>query len=154
MDGCSLSVALRRMAVERGLCAEWTDAWRDDATVDDLLDKYVRGFDFTKGGEWPPLDFVREHFRAEDLERHGIYVDANVDGLVLSSGTYILLGSCHGSLSVSPFCVCDVYMCHDTDVLVSCGDFSKVWVTLHGDARADVVEGDMSFVRVRERRFS
>lgn len=41
-----LSIELRKMAREQGLCDQWFGEWKDDSDSTTLFDKYKRGIDF------------------------------------------------------------------------------------------------------------
>ena len=71
MTGKDLSVMLREMARSQKtpLCDEWYGKWQDNTDVDELLDKFVSGFDFCVENDYPPLDFIRDNFTKEDLHR-------------------------------------------------------------------------------------
>ena len=134
-----LSIELRSMARDNGLCDLWYSKWRDNTDVDKLLDMYVRGFDFCTEHDYPPLDFIRENFRLEDLHRHHIYLDESVAISKGSSDTYIFLGDCTGEIRFSGFAVSNVYIRHDSNINVICDGYSKVFVSLYEDSDCNIV---------------
>lgn len=138
MTDRELNIALREMARSTGLCDDWYRGWSDDSTIDECLERYVRGIDFAIKYDWPPLDFCRSHFRKEDLHRHHIYIDEEVeiDG---GSGYYVFLGHCRGRLKIDGMYATTVYVRHDSDIDVLSANGAKVFVSYyeHGDGKCD-----------------
>ena len=62
MTDKELNITLREMARMQGLCDQWFSEWGDDDTLDDCLERYIRGFDFVQERDWPSLEFIRKHF--------------------------------------------------------------------------------------------
>lgn len=141
MTDKELNIKLREMAKETGLCDEWYERWTDDDTIDDNLLRYIKGFDFALKYDWPPLDFIRENFRLEDLHRHNIFLDEEVMLNDSENGYYIFLGKCNGSLWVSGFKAVTVYIRHECDVEVQAFDGARVsafyYEHSHGLCRSD-----------------
>lgn len=128
-----LSVVLRELARGQkvGLCNEWYSEWEDDTPIDTLLDKYVNGLDFCIENDYPSLDFIREHFDMEDLHRHHIYLDEDVDISDAGHGTWIFLGHCTGSISFKHFAAASVYVRHTSVLDVHSTDYTVVYVSAY-----------------------
>lgn len=154
MNGKELSIALRELACSQPtpLCAEWTKAWKDDSSIDELLDKYVRGFDFCVKNDYPSLDFCRKHFKKEDLHRHHIYLDEEVNIDEAWNGTYIFLGQCTGRISFDGYAAGMVYLRHSSRVDVASEDLARVFVTMYDDSDCEVQQTYGSRVQLYDRR--
>jgi len=144
-----LSVVLRELACGQAtpLCKEWTEAWSDDTDIDELLDKYVRGFDFAVKNDFPPLDFCRRNFDKDDLHRHHIYIDEEVDLEAVESGYYVFLGTCKGRLVVKDLKAVTVYVRHDSRIDVSAFDGAKVFVTYYDHSSGGCVSDGWSKIK-------
>lgn len=151
MTDRELNIALREMAREKGLCDEWYGEWKDTDTVDMCLDRFVRGFDFVQSNDYPPLGFIRENFRKDDLHRHHIYLDEEVDIEAPESGYYIFLGSCTGRLIVKGFLAVTVYLRHNSDILVSSEDGARVFVTAYDYSTAICQDKDFGTLHFIDR---
>ena len=127
------------------LCDKWYGEWSDDSTIDECLERYVKGFDFCVKNDWPPLDFIRRNFRREDLHRHHIYLDEEVriDG---GNGYYIFLGDCKGEINFFGLYAATVYVMHGSNILVRGGEGAKVFVSLYG---GDVMCIDDGWAKVK-----
>lgn len=140
MEGKELSVTLREMAREQKepLCDKWYGEWEDDSDIDSLLDKYVDGIDFTITNDYPPLDFIRKNFKKEDLHRHNIYIDEEVNLVESNSGVWVLLGKCTGRITFDGWAVANVYVRHESVVRVDAEDLSRVFVNVCDKAEVDM----------------
>lgn len=151
MTDRELNIALREMARAQGLCDEWYGAWSDDSTIDECLDRYVKGFDFAREHDYPPLDFIRKHFNKESLHRNGIYLDEEVD-VEGRHGYYIFLGDCKGRITFDGFYAATVYVCHDSEVDVMAANGAKVFVTYHDKSRGRTESDAWSKIKVYDRK--
>ena len=125
-----LNIVLREMAREKGLCDDWYGQWGDDSSIDECLDRYVRGFDFAVKNDYPSLEFCRANFDREDLHRHNIYIDEDID-LLVHNGYYVLLGACRASVIAEGPVAVTVYCRHDSDVEVVASGGARVFVTCY-----------------------
>jgi hypothetical protein len=62
-----LSIELRNMAREAGLCDQWFGEWNDDSDNTTLFDKYKRGIDFCIEHGYPTNEFIKSHWDKEML---------------------------------------------------------------------------------------
>ena len=140
MTDRELNIALREMARANGLCDTWYAEWSDDSTIDECLDRYVRGFDFAQEKDYPPLDFIRKHFDKETLHRHNIYLDEEVI-VMPDSGYWVFLGKCKARVRPYGYVAVSVYARHESEVDVEAVMGAKVFVTYydkaHGECWAD-----------------
>ncbi len=147
MTDRELNIVLREMARTEGLCKERYSRWPDDGTIDECLDRYVRGFDFACRHDYPPLAFIRKHFRIDDLHRHHIYIDEPIDMEASENGFYIFLGSCRGRLAVADLKAVTVYVRHDCIIDVSAADGAKVFVSYYDRSSGDCASDGYSVIR-------
>lgn len=143
MNERDLNILLREMARTAGLCDKWYEEWEDDDSVDKCLDRYVRGFDFCVKNDFPNLSFIRKYFIKDELHRHGIYLDEDLD-ISVGHGTFILLGSCAGNIHVDNFAATTLYLRHDSKVHIDYEPFSQVFITLYDNSDCDVMRDKYS----------
>lgn len=146
-----LSETLKDMGRAIGMCDKFYDRWIDGMDIDTMLDFYVQGLDFCIEKDFPPLDFIRRNFSMEDLHRHHIYLDENVN-LEGESGTYIFLGHCTGRVHFGDFCISGVYIRHSSDLKLLSDGFSRVFVSLYEDGGCDAVAQDSFNLHIYDRR--
>lgn len=128
MTDRELNITLREMARMQGLCDQWYSEWKDDDTLDDCLERYIRGFDFVQERDWPPLEFIRKHFDKELLHRYHIYIDEEVNIDNAQNGFYVFLGNCTGYISAAGFCAATIYLRHNSNIRVSAVGAARVFL--------------------------
>lgn len=128
-----LSEQLKREAISLGLCREWQGEWKDGTDRHALLEKYKRGIDFCIANDWPDKDFVKEHF-GDIIHEHGIYVDEEV-AIDDAKGRIILLGKCKGYVVSRGWSVSDIYIFHDSELLLESLESAKMFLNVSEDAR-------------------
>ena len=136
-----LNIALREMAREQGLCDEWYGQWPDDDTIDNCLERYIRGFDFVVKNNYPPLDFCRKYFDKEVLHRHNIYLDEEVAITDANNGYYVFLGNCKAELWATGYKAVSIYCRHNSVVNVKAFDGASVMVRYY-DASHGICNSD------------
>lgn len=128
MTDRELNIALREMARNIGACEPVVSQWQDDDTVDMLLDRYIRTFDFALNKDFPDVEFIRKNFRKEDLHRHNIYLDDEVQIADAENGYYVFLGKCKGEIWVNGFKAVTIFVRHESEIYVGAFDGSRVQV--------------------------
>lgn len=134
MTGEELNNALKNMAVKNGLCEKWTNEWRDSFRIEEWLDMYVRGQDFCIKHDYPPVAFIKENFKREDLHKHRIFIDEEVMMNDAQHGFYIFLGHCTGSITFDDFAAATLYVRHTSDITVTAKGAARVFVSIHEKA--------------------
>ena len=152
MTDKELNITLREMARKAGLCDKWYEEWKDDDSIDVCLDRYVKGFDFAVKNDYPPLDFIRDNFRKEDLHRHNIYLDEEVEIKGARSGYYVFLGKCTGSIETHGFNVVSCYLRHDSNVDVSSLGSARVFVTYYDRSGGSTYKDEWGRIKSYDRR--
>ena len=139
------------MARSKGLCDEWYGQWSDDDTIDMCLERAIKGFDFVQKFDYPPLDFCRKNFKKDDLNRHNIYLDQEIDLSYVDSGYYVFLGNSKANVRVDGFKAVTVYCRHDSEVNVSAFDGARVFVTYYDSSHGECSNDRWSHVRRYDR---
>lgn len=137
MDIELLNRAMRAEARELGLCDEWYGQWSDDADIDELLNKYVRGIDFVIGKGFPEDDILLRYAGKDKLREHGIYLDSDIDEQV-GSGVYVIGVGCTVKLKVDGFSVVTVYVRGNAQVDLQISENGKAFVEMYDDARLKI----------------
>ena len=136
MTDKELSIVLRELACSQPtpLCEKWTEEWKDETDIDELADKFIRGFDFCVKNNYPPLDFIRKNVKKEDLHRHNIFIDEEVQIADAENGYYVFLGRCTGTLWVNGLKAVTVYVRHDSVINVEAYDGARVQVRYYDNS--------------------
>lgn len=136
MTDKELSIVLRELACSQPtpLCEKWTEEWKDETDIDELADKFIRGFDFCQKNNYPPLDFIRKNVKKEDLHRHNIFIDEEVQIADAENGYYVFLGKCTGTLWANGLKAVTVYVRHDSVINVEAFDGARVQVRYYDNS--------------------
>lgn len=136
MTDKELSIVLRELACSQPtpLCEKWTEEWKDETDIDELADKFIRGFDFCVKNNYPPLDFIRKNVKKEDLHRHNIFIDEEVQIADAENGYYVFLGRCTGTLWVNGLKAVTVLVRHDSVINVEAYDGARVQVRYYDNS--------------------
>lgn len=149
----NLSDILKREALERNLCAKWTEEWADNSDRQALIDKFKKGIDFIlKNKDWPSTGFIKANFDRDLLHNNLVFVDEHIDIKDARSGIYVINGECSGTLWFSSWAAATVYVRHNSKITVIADDFAKVFVRLYDDADVDSVKLESAVVKVYDRR--
>lgn len=144
MTDKELSISLREIGRAKGMCDKFYNEWKDNDDIDTIIDRFVPGQDFCVKEDYPSLDFVCKHFRIEDLHRHNIYLNEEVDINTDSSGYYVFLGNCSGRLTATGFVSVRVYVRHESNMNLMALDGARIIATFYEDSSANGVSDEYS----------
>lgn len=130
----NVSEDLKQKAVKLGLCDEWTSDWKQP-DLDSLCEMFVSGQDFCIKHEYPSNEYIKQHF-GEVAANHGIYVDAEVE--LNNPDVAILLGSTKANITLSGFVSRDIYVRHDSELMVIVKDSAKAFIRVFNNAKVTV----------------
>ena len=134
----NLSVELRNMAREQGLCDKWFGEWKDDSDNSTLFDKYKRGIDFCISKNYHSLEFMRSHWNKDELEKNGIFLDSENSECKGIKGTFIVNGDSNVNFQYDLFSSADIYVRHDSKIKVNAEGESRIMVNLYDYAEVEV----------------
>ncbi len=152
MTDKELNISLREMARMQGLCDQWYSEWGDNDSLDDCLDRYIRGFDFVQERDWPPLEFIRKHFDKELLHKHHIYLDEKVAINHAESGFYVFLGDCTGYIHADGYCAATIYLKHNSNIKVTVADAARLFLHYFDKSSGVVKEIGCGRIRCYDKR--
>lgn len=136
-----LNSKLRKDAIKAGLCEQWQGEWKEDWDRQTMIEKYIKGLDFSIVNKWITNRFIRENFTREELHANNLYVDDEFD-LVGDSGIYVFQGESEGSISFRSYKVATLHIRHSSSVKISAEGFAKLFVHMYEDASADISQTD------------
>lgn len=144
----NLSLELKEMARNNGLCDKWFGEWVDESDDATLFDKYRRGIDFSIERDWISNEFIKSHWDKEVLQSNNIFVDDKDMELENTKGTVIINGDCDLTFNYSLFTVSDIYARHNSIVRVMAKDHARIMVNLYDNASVKIDCDDMAKVYV------
>lgn len=137
MENNILSRQLRSEADSLGLCDEWHNAWRDDSTQQELINKYLRGIDFCLRHHWPSNGFIKAHFDLALLRKNNILVDDKRS--LLNPPIAVILGSSKATIRVDGNNPARIYLNDDSETTLYVNASAKIITETRGNARLTVI---------------
>lgn len=141
----NLSNELAKQAKKKGICQDWYNDLRTTQDKEKLLDLYIRGIDFCLSNDYPSNEYIRSNF-VGIMGRHGIHLDENIS--IASERRVIALGKCYGNVETNNYDTCEVFVKHDSEIVVTANgnsfvmvdvfDNGRLSVTAHGNAKVCV----------------
>ena len=143
-----LSKQLARDAKKKGICQQWHDELQKMTSKEEMLDMYVKGIDFCLSNDYPTNDFIREHFKGQGMEEHGIHLDEEIN--IVCQPKCICLGKTKGVVTTSKYEVCEVFAKHESELNVIAHDNAFVAVDVFDNAVVHVYAYENSKVCVNK----
>lgn len=138
MENTDLSRFLKKEAVGKGLCKQWTEEWTDVETQQTLIEKYKRGFDFCLERDWPSSGFIKQMFDEKTLHDNFIYNDECVVVENGQNGVWIINGDCEGTLHFGNFAVATIHVRHNSRMKIMADSHALVFVRAHDSSRVEI----------------
>ena len=135
----TLSDRLKGEAISLGLCQQWQREWRDNSSNDELVDKFIRGIDFSIKHDWPKPEFIKTHFDSDFLKRWGVFVDEKVamTSQHTERSVLVFLGKNEGTLEFDGFDSKDIYVRHQGKLRIVAAGKSFIRITTYDDVEID-----------------
>lgn len=139
METKQLSIQLRNEADGLGLCDEWHNAWQDNSTQQELINKYLRGIDFCLQHHWPSNGFIKANFNKGLLRRNHIFV--NDKRSVLNPKMAVVLGDSVVRVRINGGHASTIYLCDSSETEVILHSEEKIIIHTFDHARVNVTVG-------------
>ena len=141
----NLSHELAKQAKRNGICEDWYLALKNEKDINSLLDMYIKGIDFCLSNDYPSNHFIAKNFKGK-MEAHGIHLDEVLD--IVNEPTVVALGKCLGDIVTLEFEVCQVFVKHNSDIIIMANGNSFVMVDVFDDAKVLILAYDNAKVCV------
>lgn len=135
-----LNEILRKQAIKHGLCDDWQkNVWNRVLSYEELIEIYIRGFDFSVNNDWLNYDFIQKVFPEDELHKGHVYINEEVDLSVEQSGFYVFLGDCTGKVDINGLYAVTLYLRHDSEMTVNVASGACAFVRCFDKADATLV---------------
>lgn len=155
MTDKELSVTLREMAREQTkmpMCADGYNDWPDEQNMEELLERYIKFFDFNTANDFPSKDFLKRNVPIEDLHRHHIYIDEKIDIANATKGPWIFLGECEGTITFEGFSTATIYIRHQCHIRIIAKDYAKIFPRCYDTSECECEHYDRSVCVLLDKR--
>lgn len=119
----NLSKILKEEARYIGLCEKWEKKWKEDITIQELVDNYLLGIEFCLKYDFPSIETLKSHI--DIVNEKNIYCDQSFD--VENQKLVVLLGKSKGKITMNN-AIGEIYACHESELEVCATGGSKVWI--------------------------
>ncbi len=141
----NLSKELARQAKAKGICTPWHNELLKLQNKEAMVKMYLKGIDFCLANNYPPNDFIREHFKGV-MEEQGVFLDDSIK--VVNMPKCVCLGTTCGSIEAAGYEVCEIYVKHNSELNVIAKDNAFVMIDIYDDAIISVYASDRAKVCV------
>jgi hypothetical protein len=142
----NLGKTLKSQAKRLGACDKGLDNL-ERLNEQELINRYVHFIDFAISAQFPSNDFIKENFSEELLHHNNIYVDSFVERRNARQ-IVVIQGKSYGNLYYDGYNTADVYVRHDSDIVIDCTRMSKIFISVYDNAKVKVVQRDGASVYV------
>jgi hypothetical protein len=136
--------ALKR-AKDNDICEEWAERMNHTVNVDELLDMYIEGIDFSFSTEFLSNDFFRRNLKGH-MEHKGIFLDDNP--ILENVKKIVCLGDSRLNLIGNQYLVSEVFLRDKTKAKIVAKDSAFIMVDIFDDVDLEVIANDSSKVCV------
>lgn len=130
----NISDLLLSEAIKQGLCQTWQDSWNGEFSA--LMGMYKKGIDFCIKNDYPSLDILRRYLKGK-TEDYNIFIDSETEVEVYND-TIVALGDSKLNIWVADYGVVSLYLLHNANVSVFCGEHSIVSIETYNDSKLRV----------------
>lgn len=127
---------LALIAKKKGICQEWFDQMKTLDNKDRLLEMYIRGIDFCLSNDFPTNDYIRENFVGR-MEEYGVHLDESLN--TANDRRVVALGRCIGRIEINNFGVSEIFVKHESDLIIIAKGNSFVMIDMFDDSKLHVI---------------
>lgn len=142
----SIGNKLKLQAESLGACEKGLDRL-EKLNEQELVNRYLHFIDFAIERDFPSNEFIKKNFDRNVLERNNVYVDAKFERRNARQ-IVVVQGGSKGCLLYDGYTAADVYVRHESEVIIDCSRLSKVFISVYDNAKVKVVQRDGASVYV------
>lgn len=143
----AISQQLKAGAINNGLCQKWTEEWKEGLSLEDLYERWVKGYDFITEHRFPSDEYIKANFDHQWLREKRIFIDDEFE----SGGFYgyaFLHGKSTGTIILTHAYVATIYVRDNSVLNVGVGDIASAHITAYDNAEINVMQSMRSTVTV------
>ena len=130
----NISDLLLSEAIKYKLCQPWQDSWNGEFSA--LMGMYKKGIDFCIKNDYPSLDILRRYLKGK-TEDYNIFIDSETE-VELYNDTIVALGDSKLTVRIADYGVISLYLLHNAEVSVFCGEHSIVSIETYNNSKLHV----------------
>ena len=136
--------ALKR-AIQNDICKEWEERIRNSQSLDELLEMYIEGIDFSFSTEFLSNDFFRRNCKG-NMEHKGIFLDDNP--ILENTREVVCLGDSRLTYLGNQYLVSEIRLKDRTKAKIVAKDSAFIMVDIFDNVEVEIEAYDKSKVCV------
>lgn len=100
---------IKQDGIAKGLCRLWQGKLKNNLSVKQLVDLYVKGIDFCISEDFPTLAFLRKHFKGR-CEDYGVFIDEKMKMPVRNMRNLVFNGECTAMAEYDGYAIGNIYV--------------------------------------------
>ncbi|WP_312357351.1 hypothetical protein [Empedobacter sp.] len=145
MDFNNIKIEALKRAKQNEICEEWAVKMENAQTLDELLDMYIKGIDFSFSTEFLSNDFMRRNIKGK-MEHKGIFLDDSVD--LHNNRDIVCLGDSRLNYLADEFSVTQMYLRDNSKARLVVRDSAFVMIDIFDNVQLEIEASDKANVRV------
>lgn len=137
---------LKSQAESLGACEKGLNGL-EKLNEQELITRYVHFIDFAIESNFPSNEIIEEYFDKSLLEHNNIYVNSEFERRNARQ-VVVVQGKSNGVLLYDGLTTSDVYVRHDSEVVIDCSRMSKVFISVYDHAKVHITQRDGASVYV------
>lgn len=136
--------ALKR-AIQNGICKEWGEKIENSQSLDELLDMYIQGIDFSFSTEFLSNNFFRRNCKG-NMEHKGIFLDDNP--ILENTREVVCLGDSRLTYLGNQYLVSEIRLKDRTKAKIVAKDSAFIMIDIFDNVEVEVIAHDKSKICV------
>ena len=145
MDFNNIKIEALKRAIQNEICEDWAIKMQNTQTLDELLDMYIKGIDFSFSTEFLSNDFIRRNLKGK-MEHKGIYLDDSID--LHNQREVVCLGDTRLSYLGNQFSVSQMYLRDNVKVKIVAKENAFIMIDIFDNVQLEIEASDKANVRV------
>lgn len=145
MDFKDIKIEALKRAKQNEICEEWAVKMQNAQTLDELLDMYIKGIDFSFSSEFLSNDFMRRNLKGK-MEHKGIFLDDSID--LHNQREIVCLGDSRINYLGDQFSVSQMYLRDNVKARLVVRDSAFVMIDIFDNTQLEIEASNKANVRV------
>lgn len=145
MDFSTIKIEALKRAKQNEVCEEWAIEMQNSTNLDQLLDMYIKGIDFTFSTEFLSNDFMRRNLKGK-MEHKGIYLDETLN--IQNQRSIVCLGDTRLNYLGNEYSVSQMYLRDEVKAKLVIKDSAFVMIDIFDNVQLEIEASSKANIRV------
>ncbi|MEG0929907.1 hypothetical protein [Algoriella sp.] len=145
MDFNNIKTEALKRAKQNEIYEDWAVKMENAQSLDELLDMYIKGIDFSFSTGFLSNDFIRRNLKGE-MEQKGIFIDDSID--LNNQREVVCLGDTRLNYLGDEFSVSQMYLRDNVKARLIVRDSAFIMIDIFDNVQLEIEASDKANVRV------